>query len=878
MNLIFTSMKRRKREIRYILIVTFIATFFMAGILMYQNILKAYILERNRENYGDWFVSFAGDGLEHGYFTEKGYMKYAPGLTDEDGEPLYMKAGYLDQSLVSFSRIRLYEGHLPEKDNEMAADLQTLQKLGCSYELGQEITLYWDVTPEDSEEQELRSGTFILTGTLKPFNSLWAGSGMFAQVYVTEEKLKEFKPAESCWFYRLDPSLNDLDYDEIAQSLSDNYGLGLTFNWFVYRNILWESDDVYRVITWLMMGVAVFAITWLLSSYVDKRLKDYYRYRTLGASRMKLNGIIFTECACATVPAAILGLGAAYGIGAACCGVIASSLSLQGFFAFDLQIFWLQLATVFGSILASIILVFFRTGDRRLSAGTRPLRERDFRRLRKKYKNSRFPEKDYFSRRRTVKRTSRIIFTLFTLGFIGFVCTTGDTCYGTLKYNLPYYRDLEDYRIDAEISSAPGSGEFGPGFNISLFNPYIGLTEEEIGELKTIYGVDDITASIRNTAYKIKWEGIQESEPLTKTGGAMIHGTTVEWTLINDVPLEIVPISDENSLKYILKVYGKSLTDEFMEDFRAGKLAVLFRPSKKTYTDLQSSGEMISVVYDDDPTLRTGDTVTVFRRNDENKKLDIPVIPVFRFSNIYDEAAASNKIKKRLGSAEALANEFFLLVSEGVSETLREMEGDGAEFKFNSVRFRLNRRASFEATDKVLARYASDRSYKYANNMENKRFILQNNLLRPLLLYGSLALMTLLVYLIVQWNYSEMRLKENLEELKLMRQLGMDEARFKKLHLKAVLKEYAVIPLSLICGLLLRFVRSYSVSAKFGDNAGFISRISGSPSTNRLLYAFESTFLQDLKGMAAILLILYLLIIVVVYFAGLRTCRKEGIL
>ena len=46
--LIFTGMKRRKKEFLNIFLVTLIVTFFMSGILMFQNILKAYILEKNR--------------------------------------------------------------------------------------------------------------------------------------------------------------------------------------------------------------------------------------------------------------------------------------------------------------------------------------------------------------------------------------------------------------------------------------------------------------------------------------------------------------------------------------------------------------------------------------------------------------------------------------------------------------------------------------------------------------------------------------------------------------------------------------------------------------------------------------------------------------
>ena len=49
-SLLMTGIRRRKKEIFPIVLVTLIITFFMSGILMVQNILNAYIKEALEEN------------------------------------------------------------------------------------------------------------------------------------------------------------------------------------------------------------------------------------------------------------------------------------------------------------------------------------------------------------------------------------------------------------------------------------------------------------------------------------------------------------------------------------------------------------------------------------------------------------------------------------------------------------------------------------------------------------------------------------------------------------------------------------------------------------------------------------------------------------
>ena len=140
--LFLNGMRRRKKEIMLVAAVTLTAVFFMSGILMVRSILESYLLERNRESYGDWIMAEDTGELSHPYLSEKGYILTASEpCTDEDGISVGMYIGSISKEVLSFGRISFYEGRYPEKDNEIAADLMTLQKFGYSYELGQKITV-----------------------------------------------------------------------------------------------------------------------------------------------------------------------------------------------------------------------------------------------------------------------------------------------------------------------------------------------------------------------------------------------------------------------------------------------------------------------------------------------------------------------------------------------------------------------------------------------------------------------------------------------------------------------------------------------------------------------------------------------------------------
>ena len=794
-SLLIKGMYRRKKEVLPVLLVTLIVTFFMSGVLMAQSILKDFIREQNRENYGDWVIASTDGELSHPYLTDKGYLKKSLVIYDSEGNSTGFTVGCVDESLTAFARIRLYEGHLPENENEIAADLNTLQQTGHSYELGQEITLYWKKEGADDEEPVFLSKTYTLCGTVKPFNTLWKSAGRIPKFIVTEEELNTIDPGEALYYYRFDPSLNKVDVEEFFRAFQKEHH-GLTFNDFVYTDVIWNTEEFYRIASFLMIVVAVFAITWMLFSYTGKRSREYYRLRTLGASRGKLNRLIFAECGLILIPCAVIGIGLAYGIAAVFCAVTAKKVGLNGFFAFDLSVFLTQLIAIFGSILLSIGLVFLRTGDKRLSAGTRRMTEKDVSKIRKRFNKSKAPEKEFFRRQNAVRPGTRLLFILFTLVVMGFllVCTL------KIKDALSVWRDYRqeaDYTIDARDKLHSSTGP--EWVYRDVYSPYYGLSDEELESLEAVYGISEVRAKRANTVYRYTWDRIYESTLMPKNWYDMFlsfaeNGKSLDVSINTYADAEI-PVK-------FARYYGRKLSEEEITAFTEGRLAILFRP---THTEITQNNNYKTIYVGEDPSLKDGEEISLFLTDHKEPALKLPVIILNNEDDLYQNFKPFYQenwvVPYNTGGAS-------LLVSDAVTEALAALQGD-QELKWNKLEFRFNQFSSFEATDKMLASFAVKRGYEYYNRMESKRIRLQLYIIRPLLIYGALFIMTLLVYFIIQRNFTELRCRESAAELKRFSLLGMEEKKRSQRILLTKLREYVPVFFGLITGLALTFIQSW---------------------------------------------------------------------
>ena len=705
--LVFRGMKRRRKDIVYVVLVTFIATFFMSAILMTESILESYLLEKNRDSYGDWILVSDSDAFQHPYLSDRGNLSICGTLYDEEDQLMGNLLGSVSDELLSFSRISLYEGHFPEKPGEIAADLRTLQKLGYSYDLGQTITIRWNNGLIGSELQ-IQEQTFTLVGTMKPFNQLWVREGMlnYPDLLICDEEMRSLgEVLRTFWFYRLDPKLPKIDAgefaDSFAASLSPTDRPMCVFNSYVYSSDLWQKGMTSGIAVGMMIVLAVFAVSFVLASYADGRRAAYYRLRSIGCPRSRLNFIIAAECGLSTVPPAFLGIGLSYLAGFIVCRIMASSMQLRGFFGFDLKVFLLQLAAVFGSILFSVLLTLLRTGDRRLAKETKVLSEKDLQKLRKALPKLNRPEKELFLRQRILNRKPRLAAALFTVIMTAFlmICSTSivsavsvfrltrkETDFIVSIQNPEQIgRPVRHMRTDGTIRDNDGVQRY-----YDYFNPYYGPDDQDLEYLKDLQGISNMEGRSRDTAHTVVWEGMDSSPRFQMRG--RITDETGTWTeVIDEWSVELNVIKDRAFLKEYCKEFGASFTEEQLDAFFRGEIVLMLGNYASVYKDqFMTASERVV-----DETLKDGDLITI--RNHDGKELGLPVYHI-------EKADINYKFLYKVDRAGSGG----LMIAEALAEQLRQMEDPVPEIRDNEFRFYFNTFSSYESTDKILAAYAAD--------------------------------------------------------------------------------------------------------------------------------------------------------------------------
>jgi len=326
---IFVSIKRRRKEVRYVSIVTIAAVFFMAGILLVQDFLNQFILERNYQYYGEWILASKDEQLSHPYLVREGCGLLSAELVDEDKKPMQIWIGAIDEELIDIGNINLYEGEFPKAGNEAVMDTMTLSRLGYSYDLGQEIELSYQIII-DGIPSGIETKTYKLTGVVRNFADVWtSGNGKnLPNILVSEKEAESFPSYTEIYFYQLNRMYQDMNTLEFAEVfLCDT----VWYNHLVYARQLWTSSEGFVYISYVMILIAVLAIGYLLSSYTSKRRKTYYRYRCMGVSMRELQAAIVAECLYAVLPAALLGIAAAYFCSFAVCQLISLYQGLPSF-------------------------------------------------------------------------------------------------------------------------------------------------------------------------------------------------------------------------------------------------------------------------------------------------------------------------------------------------------------------------------------------------------------------------------------------------------------------------------------------------------------------------------------------------------------------
>lgn len=278
---------------------------------------KYAALENARSEYGDWHYctradadwiqSYETDSAGNGYTIEQTGLET---VRKKIEEPFAIELVYADPGYLDMMGREVIKGHYPQKEDEIAMDIQTLQSLGKTDELGSRIALDGEV--------------FTLCGIMKDMpEKLSELQGDFSQVFVSDsldygkngaflylkfaESRKVYKQVESfCKTFGISPAdmkknsgiagyvggyISQQAWGVIKEGLS-NPALGVPYIW---GNLNEDGQLAQTVILFAIAFFGAFIIYSLFQISLIRRMSQYSIMETLGMTDGYKMGILLCE-------------------------------------------------------------------------------------------------------------------------------------------------------------------------------------------------------------------------------------------------------------------------------------------------------------------------------------------------------------------------------------------------------------------------------------------------------------------------------------------------------------------------------------------------------------------------------------------------------
>ena len=480
-------------------VMTCLAVFFLAFTLLLQDNLGSLQMELNYRNYGRWFA-FDDDGVYTRYpyleksgearvgsivyslfpisytmsegpindlaptvetVNDKGdIIKEKPPISDGNGAylpPLQeitvenfgdrrttnCHIGTYSDGFVSQNGIRLYEGHMPENDNEIVMELGVLHSLGVSYELGQEISFYVSENepvfvhdgnagnaPVHSPEDyylKLHLVSFKLVGTLERYTARWNGGTLLPGAIITNSAFSKLPSFENSYdFYDLKPGVGGEKVWEFAATSFKGFEswrsglyerLGLKsdekhpaeeWNHYAYTNPLWGSSGVYRYVTVILMIMGACVLAYLMAAYLSKRRQFFMRMREIGATTAEVWRMAGYECVVSALPHVAVSLAGAYLTALIASAIVSNALCIDYKFTFKYKTLFIILAAILLVLAVSLAAALAIYSGRGISERKKALSKSSAAAFRAKAARRQQGRRPYLSLSETLKRTRRI--------------------------------------------------------------------------------------------------------------------------------------------------------------------------------------------------------------------------------------------------------------------------------------------------------------------------------------------------------------------------------------------------------------------------------------------------------------------------------------
>ena len=311
----FRSIRRRLPQVWKAALTTLVAVFFVTAVLIFQENMYQWQMSSNKSRFGDWFIcerskKEANEILStHNYLCEPVSAKSSVELYDSEWNETKLHIGSMSDDFIKQGRLKLDEGRMPQNNDEIAMDWNTLLKLGYAGELGQKITIYYYRADNSNYESDQRIETYTLVGIFQNYTNIWQNGKMIPGALVTDEKLNDFDyKIDNLYLYGFKDSIRTSEYANVYKKIKEDIRCETVYNAAVYDYSPWKSATVYMYMYIVVMVIGILALSYQLIEYRNTRRKPYDMFRRMGMTKAGVRKMYVTENAFILIPAGIIGV------------------------------------------------------------------------------------------------------------------------------------------------------------------------------------------------------------------------------------------------------------------------------------------------------------------------------------------------------------------------------------------------------------------------------------------------------------------------------------------------------------------------------------------------------------------------------------------
>ena len=322
--LAFHGMLGRKKQTSLLLILLTMVFSFLTAATIYSGSSAQALQDTRCELYGEWqYLRLSDTDTDAAQVRDNLPASAKVSTAIQDGivlgadNGLAGGIGTVDSAFAQLGRIVPISGDFPTQSDEIAMTTTLLDALGCSYDLGQTVTLKVAANDYDplSGSGKIVEQTYTLCGVLPAYDVYWnLGSNLTVSAVVVEPLALAGQKFQT--FY-------DLNADTVGTASDDPDFIA---NEYAYP----QEDTVSSSLTFLLMIailVSFFAVAQYFVIVLHKRVQTLHTFQILGARKQDLHRMCLWEALFAGLAAVAAG----FALG---CGAAAVGLGLQKHLSF----------------------------------------------------------------------------------------------------------------------------------------------------------------------------------------------------------------------------------------------------------------------------------------------------------------------------------------------------------------------------------------------------------------------------------------------------------------------------------------------------------------------------------------------------------------